>query len=257
VTLMAHFFPFPLIHDTSMLEVDHPDHSSTAPATLKSQDVVSLVSSVSSVMMSDSSMLIFLLSLSFLLGVWVRENTAKTVPVKPAVCRNCHKAQLTRGGSETVGRQPPTSQLQHRKQIKRKLYVHPSVDSEYHSQTTTTTTTQPTVDDKLLVTRPRQIYKVQDLVPPSFFVPQNSLDYFQDPRPATYQSFLVRKFNLKPVQEIMQSEPPVIIMEQQEQEQEQEEEQEQEDWLRGSNLEENQAGGTWTGSTDWLQHWIE
>ena len=53
--------------------LNHPDQSTTAPAILKSQDVVSLVSSVSSVMMSDSSMLIFLLSLSFLLGVWVRE----------------------------------------------------------------------------------------------------------------------------------------------------------------------------------------
>ena len=233
-----------------------PDHSSTSPATLKSQDVVSLVSSVSSVMMSDSSMLIFLLSLSFLLGVWVRENTAKTVLVKPAVCRNCHKAQISRVGSENVGSQPPppTSQLQHRKQIKRKLFVHPSVDSEYYtfpqnsgwSETlTTTTTTQPTVDDKLLVTRPRHIYKVQDLVPPSFFVPQNSLDYFEDPQPATYQSFLVRKFNLKPVQEIIQSKPPVLR------------ELEQQHWERGSNLEENQAAGTWAGSTDWLKHWIE
>ena len=233
---------------------------STAPATLKSQDVVSLVSSVSSVMMSDSSMLIFLLSLSFLLGVWVRENTANTAKtglVKPALCRNCHKAQISRGVSETAGRQPPPppppSELQHRKQIKRKLFVHPSVETEYHSQNrrrseTLTSTTQPTVDDTLLVTRPRQIYKVQDLVPPSFFVHQNSLDYFEDPQPSTYQSYLVRKFNLKPVQDIIQSTPgPVLTGEQEQQEQ----------WLREFNLEENQAAGTWAGSTDWLQHWIE
>ena len=235
--------------------LDDPDQSSTAPATLKSQDVVSLVSSVSSVMMSDSSMLIFLLSLSFLLGVWVREKTANTVLVKPAVCRNCHKAQISRGVSETAGRQPPPppppSQLQRQKQIKRKLFVPPSVDNEYSE--TLRTTTQPTVDDKLLVTRPRHIYKVQDLVPPSFFVHQNSFDYFEDPQPSTYQSFLVRKFNLKPVGEIMQSTPapapapaPVLTVEQ-----------EQEQWLRGNNLEENQAAGTWAGSTDWLKHWIE
>ena len=127
VSVMAHLFPLPLIHDTrqcfqtnieietrleilnyllllwergdfymwislfglnietiSVSMLDHTDHSSTATAmvTWKSQDVVSLVSSVSSVMMSDSSMLIFLLSLSFLLGVWVRETTASRARVK-------------------------------------------------------------------------------------------------------------------------------------------------------------------------------
>ena len=111
------------------------------------------------------------------------------------------------------------------------------------------------MDPKLIVTRPRQIYKVQDLVPPSFFVHQNSFDYFEDPQPATYQSFLVRKFNLKPVQEIMQSKPAVI--EGWEEEQEKMEEREEREWLRGSNLEENKAAGTWAGSTDWLKHWIE
>ena len=234
--------------------LDHPPGpSSTAPASLKGQDVVSLVSSLSSVMMSDSSLLVLLLSLSFLLGVWLRETTAR-LKMKPALalCRNCHRAQVSRGGSSQPS--PQTSELQHhQKQIKRKLYVHPSVDNENtlnrRRTEIQTTTTQPTVDPKLIVTRPRQIYKVQDLVPPSFFVHQNSFDYFEDPQPATYQSFLVRKFNLKPVQEIMQSKPAVIDG--------WEEEREESEWLRGSNLEENQAAGTWAGSTDWLKHWIE
>ena len=104
----------------SMLEVHHPDHSSTAPATLKSQDVVSLVSSVSSVMMSDSSMLIFLLSLSFLLGVWVRETTASRARLKPAVCRNCHEAQISRAESQT-------EQQKHRTEIRSRL-VHLHVE---------------------------------------------------------------------------------------------------------------------------------
>ena len=91
------------IETISVSMLDHTDHSSTATAmaTWKSQDVVSLVSSVSSVMMSDSSMLIFLLSLSFLLGVWVRETTASRARVKPAVCRNCHEAQISRAESQT------------------------------------------------------------------------------------------------------------------------------------------------------------
>ena len=232
--------------------LDQPDPSLNSPASLKSQDVVSLVSSVSSVMMSDSSLLVLLLSLSFLLGVWVRETTAL---VRPGVCRNCYKEQVNRGESQHP---PPTSQLLHQKQIERKLYLHPSVNKENtlsrRRSEIQTTTTKSTVDNKLLVTRPRQIYKVQDLVPPSFFVHQNSLDYFEDPqaKPATYQSFLVRKFNLKPVQEIMQQRPAVIQTWQEE-----EEEERGELWLGGNNLEENQAAGTWAGTTDWLKHWIE
>ena len=117
------------------------------------------------------------------------------------------------------------------------------------------------MDLKLLVTRPRHSYQLQDLVPPSFFVHQNSLDYFEEPQsqPTTYQSFLVRKFNLKPVQEIIQSKP-VLPQEgggdQWDQEEEEEEEEEMM-WWRETNLEEEPAAGSWTGSSDWLRHWIE
>ena len=102
------------IETISVSMLDHKDHSSTAIVTWKSQDVVSLVSSVSSVMMSDSSMLIFLLSLSFLLGVWVRETTASRARVKSAVCRNCHEAQISRAESQT-------DQQKHRTEIRSRL----------------------------------------------------------------------------------------------------------------------------------------
>lgn len=54
------------------------------------------------------------------------------------------------------------------------------------------------------VTRPQKVYKLSDLVPPSFymtegnFVQRKNYEQFTENVPSTYQSFLVRKLNLKP-----------------------------------------------------------
>ena len=52
--------------------------------------------------------------------------------------------------------------------------------------------------NQLKVTKPRKLYRLSDLVPPSFYLGAESYDSNAQTFPVTYQSFLVRKHNLRP-----------------------------------------------------------
>ena len=180
-------------------------------------DLVSLASSLSSALVSDSSILAVLLSLAFLLGVWVRDTTAPPAGVR-------HKLSLAARADRA-----------HHRQIKRKLYLNLSDGGE-------DVTTERPPSERLLVTRPERVYSLEDLVPPSFFVSDDSVDYFEDPQPLTYQSFLVRKLNLKPPNYGMESQHSPVRYEK--------------SWRSEQhNVKEDE--GTWWGSTDWVRHWID
>ena len=202
------------------------------PPSLRTSDIVSLITSVSSVMLTDSSVLLLLLSISFLLGVLVRENTGGAV--RQAVrCTNC--------------RRPTPTRSPHHSQIKRKLNLQPDLGDkeEFYYQTTGL----PFLDEKLSVREAESTYRVQDLVPPSFFVHEKTLDNSEDAQPATYQSFLVRKFNLKPpINHVMPLHSSQVIVRT---------ENVRSDNVRESNLREADSPAGWRGSTDWVQHWIE
>ena len=193
-------------------------------------DVVSLASSLSSALVSDSSILAVLLSLAFLLGVWVRDTTAPPAGVR-------HKLSLAARADRA-----------HHRQIKRKLYLDPSDGSEDvtterpPSERLLVTRPERPPSERLLVTRPERVYSLEDLVPPSFFVSDDSVDYFEDPQPLTYQRFLVRKLNLKPPNYGMESQHSPGRYEK--------------SWRSEQhNVKEDE--GTWQGSTDWVRHWID
>ena len=197
------------------------------------------VRSLSSVLLSESSVLLVLLSLSFLLGVWVRERggdlARRSVSVR---CKNCNNGRP----KLTLGDEVPQTQ------IERKLNV-------------LTTTSKPTKTDLdyLLVTQPQRTYRLQDLVPPSFFVEENTFQYFEDPRPLTYQTFLVRKFNLKPVQPVIQSNPQ-LTFEREKGQLVREGSTRSQVWdqvERDGSLKEDDPGSGWRSSSDWVRHWIQ
>ena len=113
--------------------------------------------------------------------------------------------------------------------------------------------------NQLKVTKPRKLYRLSDLVPPSFYLGGKSYDLNAQTFPVTYQSFLVRKHNLRPAKYISfykktgNSSPPppppvpsptptnTFVNDGQGK------------WI----LTEPGSELSWSPSSDWTKHWIE
>ena len=111
---------------------------------------------------------------------------------------------------------------------------------------------------QLKVTKPRKLYRLSDLVPPSFYLGAESYDSNAQTFPVTYQSFLVRKHNLRPAKYMniyektgVSSPPPPSVP-----------------YPTTTNTFVNDGQGkwiltepgselSWSPGSDWTKHWIE
>ena len=106
--------------------------------------------------------------------------------------------------------------------------------------------------NQLKVTKPQKLYRLSDLVPPSFYLGAESYDSNAQTFPATYQSLLVRKHNLRPAKYTSDSFPPPAPA----------------PATTNTNTFVNDGRGkwiltepgselSWSPSSDWTQHWID
>ena len=128
--------------------------------------------------------------------------------------------------------------------------------SAHHPPAISTLSTAKPEFNQLKVTKPQKLYRLSDLVPPSFYLGAESYDSNAQTFPVTYQSLLVRKHNLRPAkytsfyEQTGASFPPPVPA------------------PATSNTFVNDGRGkwiltepgselSWSPSSDWTQHWID
>ena len=132
--------------------------------------------------------------------------------------------------------------------------------SAHYTPAVSTFSTAKPEFNQLKVTKPQKLYRLSDLVPPSFYLGGKSYDLNAQTFPVTYQSFLVRKHNLRPAKYMSfykktgNSSPPpppppvpsptttsTFVND------------DQGKWI----LTEPGSELSWSPSSDWTKHWIE
>ena len=117
-------------------------------------------------------------------------------------CKNCSKQsknaseKITLINNTTPGRQ----------MIKRRLDTRKIASNDGGFMSKTEMVNPYSQNQNYIVTKPQKVYKLSELIPPSFFGSEESHDFLRDSRPTTYQSYLAAKYNLK------QSKYPTTIL---------------------------------------------
>ena len=114
----------------------------------------------------------------------------RDIPVVPRKLTYKHSTQPKRSCKNCE-----THRQHSQNSIKRRLYTkdnHNELDKEINkSEDYQQFSSASNEVNKFLVTRPNKVYNLQELVPPSFWLPDNF--YSNSENPSTFQSFLVRQ----------------------------------------------------------------